>query len=146
MVYRIRKTFDYFINLSADQITSDEGSNFRELLLEISAIFDGRHKSFIRSLDKENSFPELLLKFFGKKIITKSSTTLPPKMQRLLELPDISKELEKIKILLNNEPQNTKAKQRYQKIQDDIKNLKPKIIRDKMEVIEKMYDTKVTIY
>lgn len=94
------------------------------------------HKSFIPSLDKENTFPELLLKFFGKKYITKSSGILTPEMQRLLKLPELREQLEGLEVFINREPENTKHKQSYQKIQNDIKNLKPKIIRDKMKVIE----------
>lgn len=91
IIYRyteLEKVFDYFINLSSDQLNYVK-ELYRDNFFKISDIFYGTHKSFIPSLDKEKTFPELLLKFFGKKYITKLSGKLTPEMQRLLKLPEL---------------------------------------------------------
>lgn len=60
---------------------------------------------------------------------------LSPEMKRLLKLPKIKEKLDDIKLSINREPQNPEYKKIYQEIQNNIKNLKPKMIKDKMKVI-----------
>jgi len=131
----LEKVFDYFINFNSNKLSTVK-EKFRENFMKISKLFKGGYNSFIPSLDKEKTFPELLLKFLGKKSVTKSSGMLSPEMGRLLRLPEITDKLEYLKMYVKREPQNPEHKSSYIQIQKDIKLLRPEITKDKIKIAE----------